>query len=60
MGTNLLAFVEVSRFHVKFHDFTHYEGEYYGRIEEIYALNFHGSKPLTTVVFKCHWFCRGR
>jgi hypothetical protein len=30
--------------------------EYYGRIEEIYELNFHGSKPLTPVIFKCHWF----
>jgi hypothetical protein len=29
---------------------------YYGRIEEIYELNFHGSKPLTPVIFKCHWF----
>jgi hypothetical protein len=32
------------------------EVEYYGRIEEIYELNFHGSKPLTPVIFKCHWF----
>jgi hypothetical protein len=30
--------------------------EYYGRIEEIYELNFRGCKPLTPVVFKCHWF----
>jgi hypothetical protein len=30
--------------------------EYYGRIEEIYELNFHGSKPLTPVIFKSHWF----
>jgi hypothetical protein len=33
-----------------------YEVEYYGRIEEIYELNFYGSKPLTPVIFKCHWF----
>jgi hypothetical protein len=32
------------------------EVKYYGRIEEIYELNFHGSKPLTLVIFKCHWF----
>ena len=32
------------------------EVEYYGRIEEIYELNFYGSKPLTPVIFKCHWF----
>jgi len=30
--------------------------EYYGRIEEIYELNFDGSKPLNPVIFKCHWF----
>jgi hypothetical protein len=30
--------------------------EYYGRLEEIYELEFHGSKPLKPVVFKCHWF----
>jgi hypothetical protein len=30
--------------------------EYYARIEEIYELNFHGSKPLSLVSFKCHWF----
>jgi hypothetical protein len=29
---------------------------YFGRIEEIYELNFHGSKPVTPVIFKCHWF----
>jgi hypothetical protein len=29
---------------------------YYGRIEEIYELSFHGSKPLNPVIFKCHWF----
>jgi hypothetical protein len=32
------------------------EVEYYGRIREIYKLNFHGSKPLNAVIFKCHWF----
>ena len=32
------------------------EVEYYGRIEDIYELNFYGSKPLTPVIFKCHWF----
>jgi hypothetical protein len=32
------------------------EVEYYGRIEEIYELKFHGSKPLNPVIFKCHWF----
>jgi hypothetical protein len=32
------------------------EVDYFGRIEEIYELNFHGSKPLTPVIFKCHWF----
>jgi hypothetical protein len=30
------------------------EVEYYGRSEEIDDLNFHGSKPLTLVIFKCH------
>ncbi|XP_062198852.1 uncharacterized protein LOC133901518 [Phragmites australis] len=30
--------------------------EYYRRIEEIYELNFDGSKPLNPVIFKCHWF----
>jgi len=30
--------------------------EYYGRIEEIYELTFHGSKTLKPVIFKCHWF----
>jgi hypothetical protein len=30
--------------------------EYFGRIEELYELNFHGSKPLTLVIFKYHWF----
>ena len=32
------------------------EVEYYGRIEEIYELKFHGSKPFNPVIFKCHWF----
>jgi hypothetical protein len=32
------------------------EVDYFGRIKEIYELNFHGSKPLTPVIFKCHWF----
>jgi hypothetical protein len=30
--------------------------EYYWRIEEIYELSYEGSKPLTLVIFKCHWF----
>jgi hypothetical protein len=30
--------------------------DYFGQIEEIYELNFHGSKPLSPVIFKCHWF----
>jgi hypothetical protein len=30
--------------------------DYFGRNEEIYELNFYGSKPLTPVIFKCHWF----
>ena len=30
--------------------------EYYGRIEEIYELMFHGCKPLNLVILKCHWF----
>jgi hypothetical protein len=24
--------------------------------KKLYELNFHGSKPLTPVIFKCHWF----
>jgi hypothetical protein len=32
------------------------EVDYFGKIKEIYELNFHGSKPLTPVIFKCHWF----
>ena len=30
--------------------------EYYGIIEEIYELTFHGCKPLKPVIFKFHWF----
>ena len=30
--------------------------DYYGRIEEIYELEYHGCKPLKPVIFKCHWF----
>ena len=30
--------------------------DYYERIEEIYELSFYGSKPLTPIIFKCHWF----
>ena len=30
--------------------------EYYGKIEEIYELMFHGCKPLNPVIFKCYWF----
>jgi hypothetical protein len=32
------------------------EVKYYEIIKEIYELNFYGSKPLTPVIFKCHWF----
>jgi hypothetical protein len=28
--------------------------DYYGRIEEIYELKFHGSKALNLIIFKCH------
>ena len=28
--------------------------EYYGRVEEIYELKFHGFVPLTPIIFKCH------
>jgi hypothetical protein len=28
--------------------------DYFGQIEEIYELNFYGSKPLTPVIFKFH------
>jgi hypothetical protein len=30
--------------------------DYYGRLEEIYELEYHGCKPLKPVIFKCHWF----
>jgi hypothetical protein len=30
------------------------EVDYFGQIEEIYELNFNGSKPLTPVIFKYH------
>jgi hypothetical protein len=30
--------------------------EYYGRLEEIYELSFHGCKHLNPIIFKCHWF----
>ena len=30
--------------------------EYHGIIEDIYELEFYGSKPLRLVMFKCHWF----
>jgi hypothetical protein len=30
--------------------------DYFGRIEEIYKPIFYGSKPLTPMIFKCHWF----
>jgi hypothetical protein len=30
--------------------------KYYGRIEKIYELTFHGCKPLNLVIFKYHWF----
>jgi len=36
--------------------------DYYGRIEGIYELSFAnavGSKPLSPVIFKCHWFDPG-
>jgi hypothetical protein len=37
--------------------FTLYDGvEYYGRVEEIYELEFYGSNPPKVVIFKCHWF----
>jgi hypothetical protein len=32
------------------------EVDYFGLIDEIYELNFYGPKPLTPVIFKCHWF----
>src|SRR5438105_6264248 len=31
--------------------------EYYGRVQQIYGLNFsRAAKPLKLVIFKCHWF----
>jgi hypothetical protein len=30
--------------------------EYYGRIEDIYELAFHGCKEVNPIIFKCHWF----
>jgi hypothetical protein len=30
--------------------------EYYGTVEEIYELNYRGSKALNPVIFKCQWF----
>ena len=30
--------------------------EYHGIIEDIYELEFYGSKRLRLVMFKCHWF----
>jgi hypothetical protein len=30
--------------------------DYYGRIEDIYELTFHGCKDIKSVIFKCHWF----
>ena len=30
--------------------------KYYGIIEEIYELVFHGYKPLNPVIFQYHWF----
>jgi len=32
------------------------ELEYYGIVEQIYELDFHGSKSLKPVIFKCHWY----
>jgi hypothetical protein len=32
------------------------EVDYFGQIEEIYELNFHGLKPLTPVILKYHLF----
>jgi hypothetical protein len=32
------------------------EVDYFGRIKKIYELNFHGSKHVTLMIFKCHWF----
>jgi hypothetical protein len=30
--------------------------EFYGIVQEIYELDFQGCKPLSPVIFKCHWF----
>ena len=30
--------------------------DYYGRVEEIYEVDFHFGKNMNPVVFKCHWF----
>ena len=30
--------------------------EYYGTVEEIYELDYRGSKALNPVIFKCQWF----
>jgi Domain of unknown function (DUF4216) len=30
--------------------------EFYGRVEEIYELEFHGCTRFNPVIFKCHWF----
>jgi hypothetical protein len=33
--------------------------DYYGRIEEIYELSFHGRINLHPIIFRCHWFDPG-
>ena len=30
--------------------------EYYGTVEEIYELDYRGSKALNPIIFKCQWF----
>jgi hypothetical protein len=30
--------------------------EYYGIVEEIYELEYHGAKAPNPVIFKCQWF----
>jgi hypothetical protein len=30
--------------------------DYYGTIEEIYELEYHGEKAPRSVIFKCQWF----
>ena len=30
--------------------------EYYGRVEEIFELQFYGANPPNVIVFKCFWF----